>query len=169
MNLVHVIADVQDAVAEDDPLPPVDRPTRSSQRLMDNLYRRQAPRLLRLFGRRAGYDEAADLVQEAFARFASRGDAVIEQIEEPAAYLSRVATNLLRDRAKFEVRRSGAHHQSFDDETVGGADPIERLETRDLLRRLNVAIDRLKPRPRQVFLLQRVEGMTYAQISESTG
>jgi RNA polymerase sigma factor (sigma-70 family) len=159
MKLVHVIVGVQDAVAEDDPLPPFDRATRSSHRLIDNLYRRQAPRLLRLFGRRAGSDEAADLVQEAFARFASRGDEVIEQIDEPAAYLSRVATNLLRDRAKFEVRRSAAHHQTFDDETVGGVDPIERLEARDLLRRLNVAIDHLKPRPRQVFLLQRVEGI----------
>lgn len=157
------------AVAEDDPLPPEDRRMLGSRQTLDNLYRSQRPKLLRIFTRRTSNVEADDLVQEAFARYAGRSDQTVDPVVEPEAYLTRIATNLLRDRAKLAVRRATAHHQVFDDEVVGATDPLDFLEARDALRRLEAAVQRLKPRTREVFLLQRVEGMTYAQIAERVG
>lgn len=133
---------------------------------VESLYRRHHGRLLRFFSRRTADPDALDLVHDTFARYADRADG---DVENPDAYLSQVAMNLLRDRAKFAVRRSAAYHQVFDDEQVIGDDPVSRLEARDLLRRLDEAVQRLKPRRRQVFLLQRVEGLTYAEIAENTG
>ncbi len=169
MNVIRPVETATDAVAEADPLPPHDRLLRSSRNLLGQLYHGERPRLLRFFARRAGTDEADDLVQETFARYAGRTDAGGSLVAEPQAYLTRVATNLLRDRAKFAVRRAAAFHQVFDDEVFIGSDPVARLETRDLLSRLDKAVQRLKPRTRRVFLLQRVDGMSYAQIAENTG
>lgn len=133
---------------------------------IESLYRRHHARLMRFFSRRTHPPDAQDLVHETFARYA---DGAAGHVERPDAYLSQVAANLLRDRAKFAVRRAAAYHQVFDDEQVSGNDPVARLEARDLLRRLDAAVQRLKPRRREVFLLQRVDGLTYAQIAESTG
>lgn len=169
MNLPRAIDAARDAVSDSDPLPPEDRAARPAPPRLDELYRNQRARLFRLFARRASNDEAHDLVQETFSRFARRAEDGTDEVTEPEAYLTTVATNLLRDRAKFAVRRATAYHQTFDDATMAGRHPIDQLEARDELRRLDAAVQRLKPRMRQVFLLQRVEGMTYAQIAESTG
>ncbi|MCM8732414.1 RNA polymerase sigma factor [Hephaestia sp. GCM10023244] len=158
-----------DAVRACDPLPPEDRKGCAAQPSLDDLYRDERPRLFRLFRRRVGAGEAQDLVQEAFARFAGRKAQPVEAIAEPEAYLTRLATNLLRDRAKFAVRRAAAYHQSFNDDVAAGPDPADQLERRDLLRRLDAAVKRLRPRTREVFLLQRVEGLTYAEIAGRTG
>lgn len=136
---------------------------------LDTLYREQAPRLLRLFSRRIGRLEAPDLVQEVFARYGDRIERSTEPVAEPAAYLNGIAGNILRERAKFAARRSADLHQLYDDEQMPGSDPIAALEARDLLRRLDAAVQRLSPRCRQVFLLQRVDGMSRLEIAESTG
>lgn len=158
-----------DGVAEDAPLPPEDRVAVLRRIGLDTLFREQRPRLLRLFSRRAGPSEADDLVQEAFARYAGRRDAGGDAIATPEAYLSRVAINLLRDRARLAVTRAATHHELYDDNAVVGPDPALRLEARDALRRVEAAVARLKPRTRTVFLLQRTEGLTYPQIAERTG
>lgn len=156
-------------IPADDPLPPDDLRVVPRPSGLADLYRRQGPRLLRLFSRRAGETDAQDLLHDAFARVAGRADTPGAVIEEPAAYLSRIATNLLRDRAKFAVRRAAAQHQTFDDDLIAGDDELQRLEARDALRRLEAAVARLKPRQREVFLLQRTQGLSYAQIAEQTG
>ena len=169
MNIARPLRDDSGMVAEDDPLPPDDRVTSKSRRTLDDLYRTQGPRLRRFFSRKAGPVEADDLVHETFARFAGRNEHGLEQVVEPEAYLSTVATNLLRNRAKLAVRRAAIHHQVFDDGLVSGPDPTLQLESRDELRRLDAAVQRLRPRMREVFLLKRVEGMTYIQIAERVG
>lgn len=157
------------AVAADDPLPPDDRVPSRSRRTLDDLYRTQGPRLRRFFSRRTGTVEAEDLVHEAFARYADRAEHGLEEVAKPEAYLSTVATNLLRNRAKLAVRRAAIYHQTFNDGLVSGPDPTVDLEHRDELRRLDAAVQRLRPRTREVFLLKRVEGMTYIQIAERVG
>lgn len=113
-------------------------------------------------------DDAHDLVQDVFFRFARlRGQGAL--LERPQAYLRRIASNLLKDRAKSASRQSAALHVVADEETLPGLDPHRILESRDMLRRLEAAIMRLRPRTREVFMAHRVEGLTYAEIAERTG
>jgi len=131
-------------------------------------YAAEAPRLWRLFWRRtASSDEARDLVQETFARVLGQG--LRSGIANPAGYLTRVAQNLLRDRAKFMRRRSAEFHMSADDAVLAGTDQIRLLEVRDMLDRIEHAMLELSPRDREIFMAHRLEGLTYGEIAERTG
>lgn len=157
-------------IAESDPLPPHDHIVElSADASLDALYREQAPRLLRFFSRRSAGDDALDLVHETFERLARTGSACIRSLERPEAYLSRIATNLLRDRAKFAVRRSAALHVPLDDVPLAGTDPHGQLEARDMINRLETAMQRLRPRTREIFMACRLDGYTYAEVAERTG
>ena len=153
-----------------DPLPPEDRtmPT-TPDRAIDALYRAQMPRLLRFFTRRSGQDDALDLVHETFERLARREGESAPAIDRPEAYLSRIAGNLLRDRAKFAVRRAAAFHVSIDDVALAGDDPHDQLEARDMINRLETAMQRLRPRTREIFMACRLDGYTYAEVAERVG
>lgn len=144
-------------------------PDPSAAHPLERLYRTQAERLRRYFARRAGGDDAGDLVQETFARFANATATGQSEVDCPEAYLTRVATNLLRDRA-----RAAAHNalylQRQAETTVGRCvDPFPLLESRDTLRGLEQALSRLDPRRRKIFLLHRLEDMTYAEIGTVVG
>jgi len=157
-------------VAADDPLPPEDpAPFRAPTRSLDALYRVHAPRLLRFFSRRSGSDEALDLVHETFERLARRDDDPGSAVDRPEAYLSRIAGNLLRDRAKFAARRSAAFHVSIDEVPLAGRDPHDQLEARDMINRLETAMERLRPRTREIFMACRLDGYSHAEVAERIG
>lgn len=139
---------------------------------LDTLARRYRSALLRYFQHNLGHPEdAEDLTQEVFARFA--------QIDPPPAitnheaYLLRIASNLLRDR----FRRNQTHHVfqhlsvgECADELLGEAPSEERVyEEQERLRTFLRALDELPPRCHEVFLLQRYEGMTYSAIAQRLG
>lgn len=155
---------------EDDPESREDRPPDSgADRRLADLYRTESPRLVRILsGRTGNRDDAHDLVQDAFFRLARLGGQA-SLLERPQAYLRRIAANLLKDRAKLEARQSIALHVVADEESLPGLDPHRLLESRDMLRRLEAAIMRLRPRTREIFMAHRIEGLTYAEIAERTG
>ena len=130
------------------------------------LYHEEAPRLRRMFTRRLSPERAADLVQSAFVRLLGLGPARRSELEQPKAYLTRVARNLRHDEAKFAVRRSAALHVNADDCSLATADPHAMLEARDMLRRIDVAIDLLPERTREIFMAHRFEDLSYPQIAE---
>lgn len=134
-----------------------------------DLYRSESPRLVRILTRRTrNAEDAHDLVQDVFFRFARlRGQGTL--LDRPQAYLRRIASNLLKDRAKSASRQSVSLHVVADEEMLPGIDPHRILESRDMLRRLEAAIMRLRPRTREVFMAHRVEGLTYAEIADRTG
>lgn len=145
-------------------------PENGSEDGLDELYRVQAPRLVRSLARRlSNRDEAADLVQEAFLRLARLGSRGRADMERPEAYLGRVATNLLRDRAKFAARRSLDRHGPIDEATLRAADLERNLEARDMLNRLEAAMQHMRPRTREIFMAHRLDGLSYAEIAERTG
>lgn len=155
-------------LSEDDPLPPEDRVLRPIEQL-DQIYRSQAPKLLRYFSRRTNPQDANDLVHDSFARFAQRAAENGDDIESPQAYLGTVAANLLRDRAKSALQRSLARTIPFDEAELVGHDPMISLEARDQLARLQAALARLSPKTRAIFLAHRVDGLSYKQIAERYG
>ena len=90
-------------------------------------------------------------------------------MERPEAYLGTVATNLLRDRARIAARRALDRHDALDPEALPTDDPHHRLEQRDLLARLDQALAALPSRRRRIFLLHRLDHLTYAEIGDVVG
>jgi RNA polymerase sigma-70 factor (ECF subfamily) len=88
-------------------------------------------------------------------------------IKHPESYLRRASTNLLRTRRKMEAFREEARPGPAAADPL--IDQVAVLESRDLLRRLEAAIGKLKPRTREIFLAHRIDGLSYAQIAERTG
>lgn len=156
--------------AEGDPPPPADQPPAPSPAAaLRSLYSTESPRLARLFARRVRSDEATDLVQETFARFAAVDPERRRAILRPEAFLTRVAMNLVRNLAIRNRRRSAALHVPIDTIEPAGVDQQAALEARDMLRRFEAAVQQLKPLTREIFLAHRLDGYTYAEIARQTG
>ena len=137
---------------------------------LEALYRDESPRLLRSLTRRtSNREEARDLVQEVFYRVARLGSDGLQLIDRPQAYLSRMATNLLRDRATTPRPRMSANHVAADDVVLAGIDQQRLLESRDMLARVEAAVMKLRPKTREIFMAHRIEGLSYAEIAQRTG
>lgn len=121
--------------------------------------------LLRYLGRRAGWDAAPDLVQEVFVRAASSEQA--GRLINPAAFVKRIARNLLIDRAR-KIGRDNVVMFPLDEQRDIVAQPEQslNLEASDLLRLYEDAVDTLPEKTRRVFLMHRVDEMSYRQIHE---
>ncbi|HHM21957.1 MAG TPA: RNA polymerase sigma factor [Bacteroidetes bacterium] len=110
----------------------------------------------------AGTEEAEDLMQEAFLRLWRECQNV--PAEKAKAFLFRVANNLFLDAKKHEqviLRFQNSQRPNHD-----GEDPQFLLETRELRQRLEKAIAQLPEKQRIVFLLNRIDKLTYAQIAD---
>lgn len=135
-----------------------------------DLHRAHCGRLQRFFARRGARQDADDLVQESFVRFADmQAKSPDKVVECPEAYLTTIAVNLLRHRAKVAARRSTAFHFSADTVALIGSDTIAALEARDQLERLQASLARLSPKSRLVFLAHRRDGISYKEIARQEG
>lgn len=130
---------------------------------IERIYRDEAPRLARFFARRVPADDVRDFVQETFRRL------IGHRPDRPAAFLTRMAANLVTERRRQAGRRSDALHDAYEDAALAGPDPLRHLEARDAIARIDAALATLKPKTRNIFLLRRVEGMSYAEIAEAYG
>jgi len=128
----------------------------------DTFYRAERGRILGYFRRKAGRDAAPDLTQEAFARLLRSG--ALERVECPQAYLTRIARNLLVDRARRKT--SGAFYP-LDEERdgVSRADQTWRIEATDLFRLYRQTVRTMPPKTRRVFVMRRVKRMSYNEIA----
>lgn len=138
-----------------------------TQTLLDAAYRREHAGLLRYFDRRVGRDDAPDLVQEVYLRAAGSG--LFSSLTNPAGFLRRVAHNLLIDRSR-RTRLRGVELPL--DEAQDITTPAEQemaLDEADLLRMYELALDALPPKTRRVFIMHRVEALTYREIHEQLG
>ncbi|TBU90656.1 RNA polymerase sigma factor [Stutzerimonas kirkiae] len=120
--------------------------------------------------RRVGCQEtAADLTQETFLKLAEREDR--SRIESVRAYLFQSARNLLVDHRRRERYRQG---EELTEEQRQRHEPLtppleQRIAASEQLERLYAIIQAMPPRCREVFLLVRLEGLTYARIGERLG
>ncbi len=126
--------------------------------------------LMAYFVRRLGNrSEAEDLTQETFARLL--GAASFEQADQAHAYVFRVASNLLRDRARLSARRRGVQpgFQELLSDGQEDREPERVLVGREQLREVLSALDELGERTKNVFLLFRLEGMKQKEIAALYG
>lgn len=117
-------------------------------------------------------DAAADLVQEAYARFLGvqrSGDA----IADPRALLFRTTRNLLTDQhRRSEVRA----HLSLDTLLEQEQPPAPRhLQPEEVLafsqyaQAIYAAIESLPPRCREAFILNRFDGLSHQEVADKMG
>ncbi len=109
-------------------------------------------------------DQADDLAQEAFFRLLDRG----VQGEEPGlkVWLFRVATNLVRDRARTRETRRRLLSALPPPDPVPG--PDREMERQERARQVRLALEELSPRDQEMLLL-RQEGFSYKEIADAVG
>ena len=134
--------------------------------ILERLFRSEAPGLVRFVRSRIGKEEEVyDLVQEAFVCLAAARPQVL--LERPEAYLQRIARNLVFDRyRRNDPLRSPTH--VVVEEALSVASPPDQewaLEADDARSRYVAVLDTLSPRTREIFLLNRVDGLSYADIA----
>jgi RNA polymerase sigma-70 factor (ECF subfamily) len=114
-------------------------------------------------------DDAADVAQEAYIRMMQYEGS--RQIHSPSSMLYRIAINVANDLGRSEQARRVADQTSIDGlELASGAPPVEReIAAQQDLSLLYQTIENLPTKCRRVFLLSRVEHLTYPQIAARCG
>jgi RNA polymerase sigma-70 factor (ECF subfamily) len=112
-------------------------------------------------------DRAGEIVQEAFIKLWQRPPDAGE-----AAYpswLRRVTVNLSINALKRTRRPAALPEHTTDRSLTGGAQPAERCETQESLRRVQAALGRLDEPKRTILLLRAWEQLSYEEIADHLG
>ena len=139
---------------------------------LQRLYMLHAPAIRDALSRRFGEGppDPEDAIQTAFARFMELDGR--EQVDRPRAFLFAMARNLMLDeirRARVRQRHVEDSEGSSDHLAVEEITPENVLLSQERFRMLNAAVSRLSDRRKQLIVMSRIEGMTYAEIAEATG
>jgi RNA polymerase sigma-70 factor (ECF subfamily) len=111
-------------------------------------------------------DDAAELVQESYARLLQHQDvAQIESVNR--TYLFQIATNLARDHYRRHATRRSGTHVDIDDLDIEDqrAGPEDNLSLDNTVDSIKAAIKELPTMTRRILLLSRFRGKTYPQIA----
>jgi RNA polymerase sigma-70 factor (ECF subfamily) len=131
--------------------------------LLIDAFEAQRPRLTRLAYRMLGsVAEAQDVVQDAWLRWTRAG----EGVSDPAAWLVRAVTRLCIDRLRKAKAERAAYRGPWLPEPLIeplSEDPVERAE--DVSVAFLLALERLSPLERAVFLLHDVFEQDYADVA----
>jgi len=132
-------------------------------------WRRFAPMVLRTAERVIGTrTEAEDVAQEVFYQLFRR----VRTLRDPDSLRSFVYSFVIRV-LKSELRRRKGRRLLFLGSPSAAEDSLDAaaadVESRELLLRFNVLLDRLSPRDRLVFVLRRMEAMTIQEIAATMG
>jgi RNA polymerase sigma-70 factor (ECF subfamily) len=127
----------------------------------------QRPRLMRLAYRMLGsVAEAEDAVQDAWLRWTRAGD----EVEDAAGWLVRATSRLCLDRLRAAKTRREAYRGPWLPEPLIeelSVDPVERAE--DVSVAFLLALERLSPLERAVFLLHDVFDEDYGAVAATLG
>jgi RNA polymerase sigma-70 factor (ECF subfamily) len=151
------------------PQQPCERADLSAEQI-DCVYRAELPRLTRYFSRHAPPgEEAHDLAQDAFIALAQVRPA--GPVRNPAALLQRIARNLVSNRVRHTRRWSGIISCVPLAEDIASVPPQQGLwiEAEDLMEQYRRALAALPEKTRTVFLMHRVEDLTYGEIAVRLG
>jgi RNA polymerase sigma factor (sigma-70 family) len=128
--------------------------------------------ILRFLRRRgATSEDALDMAQDAYLRFLKYDGATT--IDSPSAMLFRIAGNVAADHARAAAQRRQVRSfdaDGFETELESEEPSPEReLAAQQVVTIVRMAIAALSPQCRTVFLLSRVDGLTYCEIAAHCG
>lgn len=148
----------------------------SAQSLVLETYLERRSALLRFFAQRTGSDALAeDIVQDIFLKVQAMTPGAMTEVRSPAAYLYRLGSNIMLDRARGR-RRSDRRDEDWAG-AAGGRLPSETDEpspedavwARLKLARVITAIRDLPPNAQTAFRLHKLEGLTHAEVAATMG
>lgn len=135
---------------------------------LDSLFNRYHRELLSFISRKFGnHHDAEDIIQDTFHTLLRAKD--IAEIENPRAYLYKAATNLALNRIRSEQRYNARMLElaaSDDEFEMNELSPEQFSVAHQELSHLQAALSKLAPKYQKTFLLNRVEGKSYKEISE---
>lgn len=149
------------------PEPQHDRPGEAadSRARFLEVFLAQRAQMEALVSRRVGCRAtAADLVQDLFLRFWRRP---LVQVDELPTYLLRCAANIAIDHLRSQGARNRANEQFLPCDEDSVPEPQIALQASTDLRHVEAALRGLPERTRQIFLLNRIHGRTYADIARA--
>ncbi len=150
--------------------------TDGKKSLLFEHYLVQRDALKRFLMARLGVEsEAEDLVQELYFRL-DRAE-LSPEVENPVAYLYKMAFNLARDHRRERQRSHARDGQWVESQRIMiGTEPVAdhapadiAYEAKQDLARLVAALEDLSPHCRRVFMLHKFEGMSHAEIAAKVG
>ena len=153
---------------------PKDDCVRSGPRAADRLradfevlYQRHSREVWALvYARWLNADVAMDITQEAFLRLWKQ-TTTGETIQNPRAWLLRVARNLAEDHAKSSFRRNGTHPpQTMNGVCAHDPQPLELMERDERLARLRDELAQMSPADREVLTLRYALDYNANQIAD---
>ncbi|MBA4790094.1 MAG: RNA polymerase sigma factor [Rhizobiales bacterium] len=111
---------------------------------------------------------ASDLVQDTFVNVLERPETRIHDIR---AYLYAVARNLLINHRKQEKRRltQAFAPEVFAQMAADQPSPEDVVDSRLQLERVYALVQELPPRTQQIFALNRIDGLTHAEVAQRLG
>ncbi|MDF0488519.1 sigma-70 family RNA polymerase sigma factor [Sphingomonas sp. H39-1-10] len=114
-------------------------------------------------------EDVHDLVQEVFLRLSQRGALV--EIANLRGYAFQVAESVLTDRQRRRAVRHADAHVELDPERMAepALAPDRIIAGRETLNAVLSALNQLPDRTRTIFVLRRIEGMRYLDISKRLG
>ena len=141
-------------------------PDEQQARSLSLLYQRHRNELLAFLTRKVCCRETArDLLQDAFVRLLHSEHGEVGNLR---AFLYRIATNLSIDHARRTQVRGVSDEQALD-QLLTEATPERSAVASNTLAHLERLIDGLPSPTREVFLLARVEQMSYKDIATRLG
>ena len=134
---------------------PDPRAARRRRDEFDALYQRHGREVWAVaYGRRADPDLATDIAQEAFLRLWREIEAG-EPIQNPRAWLLRVARNLAEDAAKSAFRRNGTQPpEQMNGVRSGDAPPLDKMERDEVFAQIRAMVDELPVQDREILTLR---------------
>ncbi|NJM55310.1 MAG: sigma-70 family RNA polymerase sigma factor [Verrucomicrobiae bacterium] len=113
--------------------------------------------------------EVDDVVQEAYLRVLKRRETRV--IDSPATYLFTIARNIVIDRFRHKARSAVELWADFDKSSVSdsGGDPYVQLRDKDDESLVYKTIRGLPEPYRTVFVLRKIERMSFREISQKLG
>jgi RNA polymerase sigma-70 factor, ECF subfamily len=145
-----------------------DQPGGSARRAeFESLYDQHSREVWALaYARWMDSDQALDITQEAFLRLWRQWERG-EEIQNPRAWLLRVARNLAEDYAKSAFRRNGTQPpEMLDGLRSKQAMPIETLERNELFAQLREVLEELAPADREILTLRYALDYDAATIAD---
>jgi RNA polymerase sigma-70 factor (ECF subfamily) len=118
----------------------------------------------------AGPPDPQDIAQHAFTQLTALEQP--QNLRNPRAFLYRVATNAAIDHVRANARQSRVLeliHSDPDEDALSNPTPERILLGREDLKVLEDTIMGLAERDRTFFLLNRMEGASFAEIARRTG
>jgi RNA polymerase sigma-70 factor (ECF subfamily) len=109
---------------------------------------------------------AEDVVQDSFLRWRGVDPGTIDN---PAGYLTRVVTRLSIDALRVRRRSADSYPGPWLPEPIAGADHVPMGLGEDISAALMVALERLSPLERAVFLLHDIFEGEFSEIAETLG